>query len=426
MSSTAANLIFSLQRRHGLGVRPAAYSSMKSSTTSVVEALGHVPDVERDADHVSGAARVVAVLDGAAAPRARAVRRRVARQREVDAGHVVAGLDGAGRGDGRVHAAGHGGQDPHQSRTPRARSTQAPMASTTAVTSASVEVWPEGEAQRAAGRGVLAAHRQQHVGGLGHACRAGRAGRALDAAGVEEHQQRVTLAAGEGEVDVAGQPLGVPGVGTRAVEHRVGHDLEHAGDQALAQGGHPRRVLGLAAHREARARRRSRRSRGCRGCRCGCRAPGRRRARAGPPRPRGVRRARRRRAVRRSCDRSRSSRRRRRRRSRRAARRGPARRRCAPGCRARRATSTTSATGWRVPTSLFAHITETRATLPGHARCSRAAPRRRGGPAASTGRCSTSAPACSASQSRGSSTAWCSTAVVRMRTRRGSSARRDQ
>ena len=33
-SSTAANLIFSLQRRQGLGVRPWAYSATKSSTTS--------------------------------------------------------------------------------------------------------------------------------------------------------------------------------------------------------------------------------------------------------------------------------------------------------------------------------------------------------------------------------------------------------
>ncbi len=33
-SRTAANLIFSLQRTHGLGVRPAAYSATKSSTTS--------------------------------------------------------------------------------------------------------------------------------------------------------------------------------------------------------------------------------------------------------------------------------------------------------------------------------------------------------------------------------------------------------
>jgi len=34
LSSTASNLIFSLQRRQGFGVRPAAYSLTKSSTTS--------------------------------------------------------------------------------------------------------------------------------------------------------------------------------------------------------------------------------------------------------------------------------------------------------------------------------------------------------------------------------------------------------
>ena len=89
-SSTAANLIFSLQRRHGLGVRPAAYSPMKSSTTSSWKRSREVPDVERDADHVGGPAGVVGVLDGAAAPRAGPVRRGVARQRQVDAGDVVA------------------------------------------------------------------------------------------------------------------------------------------------------------------------------------------------------------------------------------------------------------------------------------------------------------------------------------------------
>ena len=46
-----------------------------------------------------------------------AVRLRVAREREVDAGDVVAGLDGAGGGDRRVDAAGHGGEDPHPATT---------------------------------------------------------------------------------------------------------------------------------------------------------------------------------------------------------------------------------------------------------------------------------------------------------------------
>ena len=87
----------------------------------LVEPFGQVPDVERDADHVGGPAGVVGVLDRAAAARARAVRRGVARQREVDAGDVVAGLGGPGGGDRGVHAAGHGGEDLHRSGSPPRR-----------------------------------------------------------------------------------------------------------------------------------------------------------------------------------------------------------------------------------------------------------------------------------------------------------------
>ena len=76
----------------------------------LAEALGEVPDVERDADDVGGAAGVAGVLDGAAAAGAGAERLRVRGEREVDAGHVVAGLGRAGGGDGGVHAAGHGGE----------------------------------------------------------------------------------------------------------------------------------------------------------------------------------------------------------------------------------------------------------------------------------------------------------------------------
>src|SRR4051812_27440467 len=65
----------------------------------------------------------------------------------------------------------------------------------------------EREPQRRAGLRLRAAHREQDVGRLRHAGRAGGAGRALDPARVEEHEQRVALAAGEGEVGVAGQPL---------------------------------------------------------------------------------------------------------------------------------------------------------------------------------------------------------------------------
>src|SRR5690606_32045821 len=75
-----------------------------------VELLGHVPDVERDADHVGGPARVPGVLDGAAAARTRPVGLWVGRQRQVHAGDVVPGLDGACGGHSGIHAARHGGQ----------------------------------------------------------------------------------------------------------------------------------------------------------------------------------------------------------------------------------------------------------------------------------------------------------------------------
>ncbi|CAM5310752.1 hypothetical protein STANM309S_02215 [Streptomyces tanashiensis] len=79
-----------------------------------------------------------------------------------------------------------------------------------------------------------------------------------------------------------------------------------------------------------------------------------------------------------------------------------------------------------VPISLFAHMTVARATDPG----SRAiASRSASGwtrPWASTGRYSTVAPSCVASQSTASRTAWCSTGLARTRVRRGSASRRAQ
>ncbi len=170
----------------------------------VVEALGQVPDVERDADDVGRPAGVVAVLDRAAAPRSRAVGRGVARQRQVDAGHVVAGLDGSGGGDGGVDAARHGGDDLHGGARP------GPARRPADRRDHRIDVgWGRGVAQREAQRvpaaSVGAPHREQHVRGLGDAGRAGRAGGALDAARVEEHQERVALAVGEAEVRVAGQ-----------------------------------------------------------------------------------------------------------------------------------------------------------------------------------------------------------------------------
>src|SRR5487761_1177952 len=86
------------------------------------EALGHVPHVERDADDIGGAAGVAGVLQRAAAARAGPVGARVLRQREMNAGHLMACVRRPGRGDGRVDAARHGSKHAELShRLPRVR-----------------------------------------------------------------------------------------------------------------------------------------------------------------------------------------------------------------------------------------------------------------------------------------------------------------
>src|SRR3954470_8904691 len=110
------------------------------------EALGQIPDVERDAQLVGHPARVVSVLDAAAPAGAAAQRLPVRRQRQVHAGDLVTGVDGQGRGDRGVHSPAHRGEHAHGQCCPsparRARSTTGPMTSRTASTSASVEVCP--------------------------------------------------------------------------------------------------------------------------------------------------------------------------------------------------------------------------------------------------------------------------------------------
>src|SRR5699024_10480018 len=71
----------------------------------VVEVIGEVPDVVRDADAIGGAAGVGGVLDGAAAAGPCAGLVAVLGQRHVHADHLVAGLGGARRGDGGVDPA---------------------------------------------------------------------------------------------------------------------------------------------------------------------------------------------------------------------------------------------------------------------------------------------------------------------------------
>src|SRR3954465_14623362 len=83
----------------------------------------------------------------------------------------------------------------------------------------------EREPQRAARHLVVVAHGEQHVGGLRDAGRARGPGGALDAPRVEQHQQRVALAAWEAQMGVAGQPV-LPG----PVDDRVGHDAQDTRD----------------------------------------------------------------------------------------------------------------------------------------------------------------------------------------------------
>jgi len=107
----------------------------------------------------------------------------------------------------------------------------------------------EGEPQRGAGLLVVTAHREQDVRGLGHAGRAGRPRRAGDAPRVESISSGVALAAGEGQVGVARQPVLCRALRV-AVDRRVGDLLPHPPDQVVAQGAQPLEALGLVLDRE--------------------------------------------------------------------------------------------------------------------------------------------------------------------------------
>ena len=78
-----------------------------------VEALGEIPDVERNADHVGGPPGVARVLDRAASARPGAEGLRVLGQRQMDPGHLMAGFDGPGSRDRRVDSAGHRRKNTH-------------------------------------------------------------------------------------------------------------------------------------------------------------------------------------------------------------------------------------------------------------------------------------------------------------------------
>ena len=244
---------------------------------------------------------------------------------------------------------------------------------------------------------------------------------------VEQHQQRVALAAGEarsGRCPAAGAR---PGAG--AVQDRVGHRRRDTPRPARRAGpADPRRRLLPARSTACSTAAANARIAAARpGCRSGRRAPGRRRAARAPdrapasssaPTPTGP-------PI--LCPVTVSASPRWRRSSPAAARR-PGRRRCGTGCRTPPRRAASSATGWTVPTSLLAHITLITATLAG----SRSIGRRRNASGLETGRSgrpaasSTSALLVLGQPAHASSTAWCSIAVASTRRPAGSASRRAQ
>ena len=153
----------SVEDRGKLDLLVTAQARVRSTTSGVfgdevvdhvdAKSFGEIPDIERDIEDVGAAPSVIGVFDRAATAGAVPQARRLRRQRQVDAGDVVSSVDGASGGDGGVHPAAHRREHPHSAlirvigRTDvkparRARSTTGPIASITAFTSASVEVWP--------------------------------------------------------------------------------------------------------------------------------------------------------------------------------------------------------------------------------------------------------------------------------------------
>ena len=92
----------------------------------------------------------------------------------------------------------------------------------------------EAEPQGATGGGLVEAHREQDVARLRHPRGARGAGRDLDPLGVEQHEERVSLASGEGDVDDSGQAV-IIACERIAVDHGIGDESGDALDEPRAQ-----------------------------------------------------------------------------------------------------------------------------------------------------------------------------------------------
>ena len=224
----------------------------------LVEPLGHIPDVERDADHIGRPAGVPGVLQRAAAAGAGPVGLRVGGQRQMDAGHLVTRVYRPRRGRGGVHPARHGREYPKTAHRPpgyaacgRQHQRSPPQTGAGSGGAAGavddfgdgggqgVDVGlgggvAQGEAQGAAGAGVVGADGEQDVAGLGDARGAGRAGGAGDPFASSSMSRASPSQPGKEKCALPGSRAG-PGGG--AVEQGVGHGGQDLADQVVAQGG---------------------------------------------------------------------------------------------------------------------------------------------------------------------------------------------
>ena len=109
-----------------------------------LEAVGEIPDIERDSELVGNPSSVARVLQGAAATRRLAQGGGGARQREVNPHDIVTRVANACGSHRRIDAAAHRRHDPHHAapRARRARATASGSAVSTASTSACVVVCP--------------------------------------------------------------------------------------------------------------------------------------------------------------------------------------------------------------------------------------------------------------------------------------------
>ena len=90
----------------------------------VDETIRKVPDVEGDAEPVSGTTRIVCILLRATSSCSGAERQGVLRESQMDARHVMTGIDHACRGHRRIDTTGHGCQNPHLAHLPFAWGTE--------------------------------------------------------------------------------------------------------------------------------------------------------------------------------------------------------------------------------------------------------------------------------------------------------------